>query len=302
MWRRIAAGFLGLTLCAGPRAGGDIVPAADGRRYRGLVVAADVRWAVILTNPLPDPANPFAGWRIVRRSDEPIVFEPLALPPGRPASQPAQSEAAAAIQVLREAVLILRDDHPEDALLALQRLVTTASPAALRAAEAWCREHLHRDLAHWLARLRLEVALDPEAPRALKLTGVTRYEREALTGLLHALLEQRLAARHAGRSVEAWADEPDAELTLTPDAPALVRDARIAAAAIGALLRWDAGLRRDRARRQGLVELRRRLMRLVARIEALPGYTQQVARWRGVVPDGRTATMPAGTRPAGPAW
>lgn len=291
----IAAWFLWIPLVAHPLARGDIVPAADGRRYRGVVVAASERWAVLATLPAMPTANPLDGLRIVRRSGGPIVFEPLPL--ASPPAGPTAGDAAAAIQIVREALLIVRDDRPRDALLALQRLVTTASPQALRAAEAWCRAHLRRDLARWIARLRLDVALDPDSPRVLKISYATPYEREALAALLRALLERRLSTGYGGRSVEAWAEAPEAYEALRPDAPELVRDARVAAAAIGALLRWDPRLGRRDLRRRALSQLRQRLMRLSARVEALPGYTELVARSRGVVPARGPATMPASTRP-----
>ncbi len=275
---------------------GDIVPAADGQRYRGVVLACTDDWAVVWIRPPLPGRGPLDGIRCVRRNGAAITFEPLATGTGPPPDP--SGETATSVQIVREAVLLAEDHRPRDAVLALQRLVTTARPAGLRAAEAWCRQNLHRELASWLARLRLESALRPDAPQALKLTYVTPYEQTALARLLRALLEQKLSVRHAGRTIEQWAREPDTWRQLDPQAPALVRDARLAAATARALVRWDPGLRADAAARSAMVRLAGQLARLCARIESLPGYTDLVARSRGLAGSAPPATMPASTRPA----
>ena len=201
-------------------------------------------------------------------------------PDDAPVAAPAVAEKRAAPgpreirQMLREAWELLDEEDHEAALAALQRAVTHAGDGKLL-------DELNQDalaaratpLDELLAELRVRSATRPRNGSLFHLPFATRYEAAALGRRLEALADELRARPYQGRSLGEWVAEPLAYESLTPDAPLMVRDVRLAAAAISARLRHDPRVRATDRQRAQLVAEHDRLTALAAKIRALPGYT-----------------------------
>jgi phage gp36-like protein len=200
--------------------------------------------------------------------------------------------------MLREAFELIDDGEPAAAVRALQRIVNRASPARLEQLSAQSLAAREQPLDELIARTRLKEALHGRHGRLFQMKVVTRYESAALGRLLERRQKELLEKRYAGRTIAQWAADRDAYERLRPDAPRMTNDARLAAAVIGARLRWEPRLTKDRAARRDLAVFRVELTRFIAHVINIPGYTSL-----GVVDDpndpaAREARRLATSRPA----
>ena len=176
-------------------------------------------------------------------------------------------------QMLREAYELIDDQDLPAALRALQRIVRNAPGDMLETLDAQAQTHRGATLAALLARTRMQVALCNDGPPLFDLKTPTRYEAGALGEQLETFYSHILATRYDGRSLSDWMADPAAYDTLRVDARRLATDARLAAAALGARVRWDPALKDDTRTRQSLVALRAELTELIAHVQELPGFT-----------------------------
>lgn len=177
-------------------------------------------------------------------------------------------------QVLREAFELLDDRDDDAAVRVMQKLVLDAGAERLKALDELCRATRGAALDELLASTRLRGAMNGREGKLFDLRYVTPFESAAMGALLEKLLNDNAAATFHGRSVESWAADPAAYDTLQPDAPAMVRAARLATAAASARLRFDARLKKDSAERARLIVLRDELTRLSAHVRGMVGFTQ----------------------------
>ncbi len=241
----------------------------DGRQYSGELLGARGDRLVFRVEfgPGATVVRTFSLSAVdhVDPGDTPVT---AAVPDKRVAPGPAEIR-----QMLREAWELLDEGDHEAALAALQRAVTQAEDDLL--------EELNRDalaargtpLDELLAELRVHSATRPRNGSLFHLPFATRYEAAALGRRLQALADELRARLYQGRSLSEWVAEPKSYDSLTPDAPLMVRDIRLAAAALSARLRHDPSVRATDRRRAQLVAEHDRLTALAARIRALPGYT-----------------------------
>ncbi|MBU0640481.1 MAG: hypothetical protein KKB50_16585 [Planctomycetes bacterium] len=252
----------------------DVLHMRDGTRYYGSLISQDDQ-LVIFRVTLPDGASgsvrvfPAALInRVERTSRGPIA---ASSPAPDPREQAAQSEDCQ--QMVREALELISDEDFPAALRALQHAVQRASPQVLQELDEYTRQTHGLPLAELLAETRLYVAQRPRNGRLFGLTYATRYEAAALGRLLEQRVEGLLATTYHERTIAEWVPQREAYETLQPDARRMVADARLAAAMIGARLRFDPRLRPDRDERRRLTALRGELARFVAHVSALPGFT-----------------------------
>ena len=176
-------------------------------------------------------------------------------------------------QMLREAYELIDDGDLTAARRALQRVVQGAPDDVLKLLDTHSRTQRGASLADLVAQTRMQAALARGGTTPLDLKTPTRYESAALGQRLEQLYTRILAAQYDGRTLEAWAAEWDSYDTLRPDARRLAVDARLAAAAIGARVRYDPALADDPDARRALAALHSDLVQLIAHVRALPGFT-----------------------------
>jgi hypothetical protein len=176
-------------------------------------------------------------------------------------------------QMLREAYELADDGDVPAALRALRRIVTRAPDNVLDQLDSDVRAARGYRLDELMAGLRIRAALDPPRGQLFELKFATRYEAGALGRQLEPLYRHLLDKVYLGRTLEVWVAHRDEYSELQPDARRMVTDARLAAAMIGARVRFDPRLKIDIAERRRLVALRADLARLVAKVSALPGFT-----------------------------
>ena len=176
-------------------------------------------------------------------------------------------------QMLREAYELLDDQDLPAALRALQYLVNAAPDDVLTTLDVHARQYRGVSLASLAAGTRMRVALSGGGLKPLDLKTPTRYEAAALGEELAEFYEHILAGRYDSRPLSDWAADPAAYDRLRFDARRLAADARLAAAAVGARVRWDPTVQANVKARRELVELRDSLTVLVAHVHALPGFT-----------------------------
>lgn len=267
------------------RAEGDILHLRDGSRYYGDLIQqsdSEVVFRIVLDAEGSSVVRAFAAGRVagVQRSAQRV-------PPATPAAQRRAQrsyEFEQCEQVLREALELIDDGDDLAALLALQFLIDVADAATLDRLSERVRAWRGQPLAELMAAVRLRQALGADGPSPLDLGFATRYEAAALGRQLEALVESTLARRHGSLTLREWLDAPELPDEPTAATRRLVRDARLAAAAIGARLRFDHSLDEQRALRVQWARRRGDLAALIARLQALPGYTNVHAETFGQDP------------------
>ena len=214
-------------------------------------------------------------------------------------------------QMLREACELVDDGDLPAALRALQRVVTRAPPEVLQDLDGHVRAARGSALDDLIAGIRIRAALDPPRGQLFELKFATRYEAGALGRQLEPLYRRLLDTTYHGRTIEVWAGKRDEYAELQPDARRMVSDARLAAAMIGARVRFDPKLKIDVAERRRLVALRADLARFIAKVSALPGFTSldsgtgdqddpTLAEARRLAAEQAAAEQAAASRPANP--
>ncbi|RMF82231.1 MAG: hypothetical protein D6744_06210 [Planctomycetota bacterium] len=269
---RAAAIILAISLAPAGRA--DTLHLRDGTRYSGRLIR-ETDEAVLFRIELDGGAAAIMR-RFPRSHVARVVRTGEAEPPVEaPRAAPTSAGSRRIEQMLREAFELEADGDLEAALRATQAAVLAArhDPEVLARLDRLSHSAYGRPLAALLADLRVRFALRGRGGRVFDLRSATAYESAALARRLESLIAERLSRTYAGRTLREWSDAPEAIESLTPDSPALVRDARIAAAAIQARLKFDRALRRERARRAELMSVRGALMKLAAHVAALPGFT-----------------------------
>lgn len=250
----------------------DILRLRDGSRYSGTLVERTENEIVFRTE-LADGASAVrlfpAGQ--VERVERSSSDQPGPAPTNASQSQPATAGPDFE-QMLREAYELIDDEDLHAALRALRRVVTRAPDDVLEDLERHVRAERGSALDEFMATIRLRAALGAPSGR-FDLKFATRYEAAALGRQLEPLQQRLLSTTYHGKTIAHWAGLRDEYTELQPDAPRMVGDARLAAAVIGARVRFDPRLKSDIAERRRLAVLRADLARLVAKISALPGYT-----------------------------
>ncbi len=250
----------------------DILHLRDGYRHSGALVKQTEN-EVVFRIELADGATavrrfPAAQVESVERTADRPATSPANPSQSRPAPPAVDFE-----QMLREAFELVDDGDLPAGLRALRRIVTHAPDDVL--------EDLDRDvgaargsaLDEFMAGIRLRAALSAPRGQLFDLKFATRYEAAALGRRLEPLHQRLLGTAYHGKTIEAWAGRRDEYTELQPNARRMVSDARLAAAMIGARVRFDPRLKSDIAERRRLVALRADLARLIAKISALPGFT-----------------------------
>lgn len=245
--------------------------------------------------------------RLVQRAEGAVVFQ-VVLPDGRSYAvrtfsasavervdetgeidlEPDASEEAGGVdglpapvgQMLREAFELLDDADESAAMRALQRAVLAASPSGLAELERQCQEARGVTLARLMADTRVHVALAADDGQTLRIPYATPYERDALAARLLELERDHGQRRYSGRTLAEWVVHRREYTEVSAEARALARDAGVAAAVIGARLRYDPQLKTDGDERVRLIHLRAELGRLAARVRSLRGFTAPDAEAR----------------------
>ncbi|MFO0839718.1 MAG: hypothetical protein U1D55_14480 [Phycisphaerae bacterium] len=266
---------IALLLIAASPIQADILRLRDGSRHHGQIVARDDR-VVLFRERSAD------GGLAVRRFavEEVVGLERTeTLEPEPQAETPAERATDADFpQMLREAFELLNDGESPSAMRVLQRVVERVDPTTLPELDALTVKSRGMPLAELMAHTRMSLALVDEDRGKLRIPYVTQYEAEALGRRLEERRQILIETTYAGRTLDAWCVDPQAFEKLHPSAAPLVRDARLAAAIIGARLKHDPRLERDAPQRRKLYDQQAALMRLSAHVAALPGFTRLSAR------------------------
>lgn len=286
-----------LTMLLATAAAADTLHLRDGTRYYGRLISQDehqVVFRVSLDDGRSSMLRTFPAEK-VKRVERTARDTPTQDHPDRDAERPESEDFE---QMLREAFELIDDGEPAAAVRALQRIVNRASPARLKQLSAQSLAAREQPLDELIARTRLKEAQHGRHGRLFQLKVVTRYESAALGRLLERRQKELLEKRYAGRTIAEWAADRDTYERLRPDAPRMTNDARLAAAVIGARLRWEPRLTKNRAARRELAVFRVELTRFIAHVINMPGYTSL-----GVVDDpndpaAREARRLATSRPA----
>jgi hypothetical protein len=263
-----------IALAAGAAVQADILHLRDGSRYHGTLISQNER-AVVFRVTLADGSSgalrsfPRSLVKRVERTTRATPSEsdrPVEEPP---ATMPAEDFE----QMLREAFELLDDGDSPAALRAMQRIAARAPEEHLADMDRRTRSARGLGLARLMAETRLRVALGRGRGGAFRLKFVTRYEASAMGRLLEELQGEFLAKSHEGRTVAAWAAERYAYTELHATAREMVADARLAAAMIGARLKFDPRLRKSGEHRRQLAALHDDVVRFVAQVISMRGYT-----------------------------
>lgn len=260
-----------LFLCAAA-ATADILHLRDGSRYYGSLIQRNetsVVFRVLLEEGQGTIVRQFRASAVervelTRGADAPPAAE------AAPAEAPARAEPARE-QMLREAFELLADEDYPAALRAMHQAVQGANATQAAALERLCEAHYRRPLLDVLAAARVYVATRFDRGRGFRLQQVTPQERPILSTLLAQQAHDLLGRARGGRTMGAWAQDPNAYTELTSDARALVSDAARAAALVTARLEYDATLERDQ--RIDVLKLRDNLARLAAHVYEMEGFT-----------------------------
>jgi len=202
-----------------------------------------------------------------------VQVRPTEMAPGLQATRLDQTSSEDFEQMLREAFELVDDGDLPAALRALRRIVERAPSELLERLNEQTKAARRLALDDFLAATRMRAALAGRAGRPFHLKFVTRFESEALGKRLETLQHRLLKTSYHDRTIESWAANRGDYGHLQPDARCMVHDARLAAAVINARLRFDPRLKQDRPEHRRLNALRDDLVRLTARVSALPGFT-----------------------------
>ena len=289
----------------------DIVHLRDGSRHYGTLIKQT-------ENEIVFSVNLVDGATVVRRFPasqikrvERTAVKRSETPPANLSQSGATALAVDFEQMLREAYELVDDGDLAAALRALRRIVADAPAEVLNDLDGRVRAARGSALDDFVAGLRIRAALDPPRGQLFELKFATRYEAGALGRQLEPLYRHLLDARYDGRTIEVWAGKRDEYAELRPDARRMVSDARLAAAMIGARVRFDPKLKIDVAERRRLVALRADLARFVAKVSRLPGFTSldsdaadrddpTLAEARRLAAEQAAAEQAATSRPANP--
>lgn len=265
-----------LFLSFGVAASADILYLRDGSRHNGKLISRNPE-QVVFRILLPDGrsgltrAFPAAA---VDRIEE-LDLEPEQSDPADDSPEPMSPQATVEeyLALLNDAFAKLDLEQSAAALRLMQRVVHGAPQGVIDALEHETRAKRDIALDELIAQTRIDVALTADRGRTFKLNYATSYEVRALGRLLEVRTNRLLTRSYDGRTIEVWAGDARRYDRLTADSRRLVEDARLAAALIGARLRFDPRLRGDGSERARLSRLRGDLTRLAAQISAMRGYT-----------------------------
>lgn len=273
-FRAVVRRPIALLLLLASAAQADIVHLRDGTRHQGTILREDDRHVLIRLEPVSERGG--VAIRVARRDILRIERAPASAPAST--SAPARRDARAwspeqLEQIWREALELLDDADGSAATRALQRLVLAADERQLAELSARTAELRGVELDELLATVRLRSAMSARGDEAFDLPYVTPFEAPAMCLLLERTERERLGVLRLGRPLSAWIGFECEITSLTLECVPLVRDARVAAAAIAARLRHDARLAGQSAARGEAIRRRDGLVKLAAHVRALPGFT-----------------------------
>jgi hypothetical protein len=257
-------------------ASADILYLRDGSRHNGKLISRtpeQVVFRILLPDGRSGITRTFPAAAVDRIEE--LDLEPEPADPGEESPEPMSPHATVEeyLGLLNEAFTKLDLEQSAAALRLLQRAVHGAPQGVIDALEHETRAKRDIALDELLAQTRIDVALTADRGRTFKLGYATTYEARALGRLLEVRTNRLLTRSYDGKTIEAWAGDPRSYDRLTADARRIVEDARLAAALLGARLRFDPRLRGDGSERARLSRLRSDLTRLAAQISAMHGYT-----------------------------
>lgn len=276
---RLAVTSLALYLASAVHA--DILHLRDGSRYSGKVVAETADEILFRIESADNKASTIRKFsrELVENIERGVIIHEPVDDDAESDDQPEEPSANTDYeQWLREAFELIDRGDARPALRVLARLARLRDHDLTARLDAACRAARNRPLDEFIAAVRIDTALAGNAEGAIKFAGVTRFESDALGRLLEPRIDELLAHTYEGRSVRDWTVKQAEFTRTTSESPALVRDARTAAALITARLRHDPRLREARDQRATFVALREELARLAARVAALPGFGTESAR------------------------
>ncbi len=272
--------FLAGALLATPSSQADILYLRDGSRHYGTLIARTDEVVLLRVEAVAGQSprvRQFARQEVRFVERTPVPGAPVDSPPPSAPAAPGEIEPRQK-QLLFESFELLDDLELPAALRVLQRVVSGAPPQQIEVLERLTRAQRGVPLDELIAHTRLSLALLEEDRGRFALQHVGEYEAAALGRLLSQRQALLLSRQYDSRSLESWSIDPHAYAELSDAAPELARDAALAAAFIGARLRFDPALRAARRERSLALERREALQRLVAHVRGLPGFTSLDSR------------------------
>lgn len=268
--RRCCIGLITLACLAALDARADILYLRDGSRHTGTLLRStesQVTFRIVLADGASEVTRVFPTRDVVRIERGPLPPPTAATPEAaETADRPEDFE-----QMIREAYELLADDDLSAALAALQRVATRADDAELARRDAQVRHDRGVSLARLLAETRLRVA--EAEPGGLRLNYATPYESEELARLLRERTATLLATDSRGAPLSRWLDHPEQYTWLDVETRQLVQKAQACSALLATRMRIDPTIDKNRTARRDLIQLRDRLSRFIATLQARPGYT-----------------------------
>ncbi len=252
---------------------GDILHLRDGSRHYGTLIQ-QTKNEIVFRIVLADGASAVRRFpaSLVKRVERTTAQRPEPVP-AEGDQPPREAVGVDFEQMLREAYELVDDGDLPAALRAFQRIVSHAPADVLQQLDRHARAARGRALDDFLAETRIRAALDGRRGRLFDFKLATRFEADALGKRLEQLQARLLSTAYRGRTIETWAHQGDEYTELWPDARRMIGDTRLAAAVLGARLRFDPRLKEDRGERRRLVTLRADLARFTAKVSAMPGFT-----------------------------
>jgi len=253
---------------------GDILYLRDGSRYYGDLIRrtpSQVVFRVVTGAGGSSMVRRFPAADVAGLRETAVRVAPATLDDVRAKNSSGSDDYE---QMLREAFELVDDRDLGSALLALQRVVRDASADVLAQLDRQTRTARGRSLADFVADVRIRRAVE-DAPRKLfDLRVPTRYEAAALSMRLQTMISDAMGREFDGRPLAEWIERPAEYQHVGAEARAIVHQARLAGAMIGARLKLDRTRRESRDQRARLARMRGKLTRLAAHVGSLPGYTE----------------------------
>lgn len=261
----------------------EVLTLRDGSHYRGTVLQqspTEIVFRIELPGGKSTMTRTFRVANVKSIEADPEhassggdAADPLTLSTVHANSMNALSEADAT-QILREAFELEADGEKAASLRAMSRLVRRTPPRILKILEESALTDQGRILDEWMAKMRVEQAMEAYERGVFTIKHATRYEAGALGRALEALQKERCARKYARRTLEQWAGDGADYTALEDDTRAMVEDARLSAAVLAARLRIDPRVARNKSERTKLESLRSGLSRLASEAATLPGFTR----------------------------
>jgi hypothetical protein len=270
-WKRFAV--LLWVVGAAAAAHGDILYLRDGSRYYGDLIQRTPSQVVfrVVTGSGSNMVRRFPAGEVAGLRETPVRVAPETLKDQRPETTGGSNDFE---QMLREAFELVDDRDLGSALLALQRVVRDASADVLVRLDRQTQAARGRPLADFVADVRIQRAVADSPRKLFDLRAPTRYESAALSMRLQAMIADVMGCRFGGRPLAEWIEHPTEYTRVGIEARAIVHQARLAGAMIGARLKLDRMRNESRAQRARMARTRGQLTRLAAHVSGLPGYTE----------------------------